>query len=62
MDPDQAEEYKNNKVGKGLEMMDQVLKMTEIKAVKRMTSLWKYVVIQSSLTIRVIIAIPEGPL
>ena len=44
MDPSEAEEFKNNKVGKGLEMMDQVLKMTEIKAVKRMTSAWKYVV------------------
>ena len=44
MDPDQAQELKNNKVAQGLDMMDKVLKMTEIKAVKRAASAWKYVV------------------
>ena len=44
MDQDAANEMKTNKVNQGLEMMDQVLKMTEIKAVKRVTSIWKYVV------------------
>ena len=45
MDPDQAQELKNNKVAQGLDMMDKVLQMTEIKAVKQVTSIWKYIVI-----------------
>ena len=45
MDQDQAQELKNNKVAQGLDMMDKVLQMTEIKAVKRVTSIWKYIVI-----------------
>jgi hypothetical protein len=57
MDPDQAQELKNNKVAQGLDMMDKVLQMTEIKSVKRVASAWKYVV--SSRTFK-IIAIPEG--
>jgi hypothetical protein len=44
MDPDQAQELKNNKVAQGLDMMDKVLQMTEIKSVKRVASAWKYVV------------------
>jgi hypothetical protein len=44
MDPDQAQEFKNNKVAQGLDMMDKVLQMTEIKSVKRVASAWKYVV------------------
>lgn len=48
LDPDQAQELKNNKVAQGLDMMDKVLKMTEIKAVKRVTSIWRYVVSISS--------------
>ena len=59
MDPDQAQELKNNKVAQGLDMMDKVLQMTEIKSVKRVASAWKYVV--SSRTFK-IIAIPEGPI
>ena len=59
MDPDQAQELKNNKVAQGLDMMDKVLQMTEIKSVKRVASAWKYVV---SIRTLKIIAIPEGPI
>ena len=59
MDPDQAQELKNNKVAQGLDMMDKVLQMTEIKSVKRVASAWKYVV--SIWTLKIIV-IPEGPL
>jgi hypothetical protein len=59
MDPDQAQELKNNKVAQGLDMMDKVLQMTEIKSVKRMASAWKYVV--STRTFK-FIAIHEGPI
>ena len=44
MDQDQAKELKNNKLAQGLDMMDKVLQMTEIKAVKRATSAWYYIV------------------
>jgi hypothetical protein len=59
MDPDQAQELKNNKVAHGLDMMDKVLQMTEIKSVKRVASAWKYVVRSRTFDI---IAIPERPL
>ena len=59
MDPDQAQELKNNKVAQGLDMMDKVLQMTEIKSVKRVASAWKYVVSTRFLKF---IAIPEGAL
>jgi hypothetical protein len=59
MDPDQAQEFKNNKVAQGLDMMDKVLQMTEIKTVKLVASAWKYVVSSRAFKI---IAIPEGPI
>lgn len=36
-------EDKDNKLAQGLEMMDKMLKMTEMKAVKRVTSVWGYI-------------------
>jgi len=44
LDPDMAKDLKNNKVAQGLDMMDKMMKLTENKAIKRVTSLWRYIV------------------
>jgi len=39
-----VKDLKNNKVAQGLDMMDKMMKLTENKAIKRVTSLWRYIV------------------
>lgn len=44
LEPEAAEELKQNKVSQSLDMLDKVLKLTESKTARRVATLWNYMV------------------